>query len=181
MPSNHLILCRPLLLPPSIFPSIRVFSNESVLCIRWPNYWSFSFSISPSNEYSGLISFRLDWFDFLAVQGTLKSLRQYHSSKASILQGSASFIVQLSHPQMTTGKTIALTRWTFVGKVMSLFLICCLVGHSLSSKEQASFNFMVAVTICSDLWSGNCSLFSKVSQVLTILVFVSLPLCKNQL
>ena len=120
IPSNHLILCRPLLLPPSIFPSIRVFSNESVLHIRWPKYWSFSFSISPSNEYSGLISFRIDWFDLLAVQGTLKSLLQHHSSKASILQCSAFFIVQLSHPYMTTGKTTALTRQTFVSKVMSL-------------------------------------------------------------
>ena len=120
MLSNSLILCRPLLLLPSIFPSVRVFSNESVLCIRWPKYWSFSFSISPSNEYSGLISFRMDWFDLLAVQGTLKSLLQHHSSKASILWRSAFFIVQLSHPYMTTGKTIALTRWTFVGKVMSL-------------------------------------------------------------
>ena len=121
MPSNHLILCRPLLLQPSIFPSIRVFSNESVLCIRWPKYWSFSSSISPSNEYSGLISFRIDWLDLLAVQGTLKSLLQHHSSKASILLCSAFFIIQLSHPYMTTRKTIALTRWTFVGKVMSLF------------------------------------------------------------
>ena len=120
MPSNHLILCRPLLLLPSIFPSIRVFSNELVLRIRWPKYWSFSFSISPSNEYSGLISFRMDWLDLLAVQGTLRSLLQHHSSKASILRRSAFFIVQLSHPYMTTGKTIALTRWTFVGKVMSL-------------------------------------------------------------
>ena len=120
MPSNHLILCHPLLLPPSIFPSIRVFSNESVLCIRWPKYWSFNFSISPSNEYSGLISFRMDWLDLLAVQGTLKSLLQHHSSKASILEHSAFFIVQLSHPYMTTRKTIALTRQTFVGKVMSL-------------------------------------------------------------
>ena len=119
MPSNHLILCCPLLLPPSIFPR-RVFSNESVLCIRWPKYWSFSFSISPSSEYSGLISFRMDWLDLLAVQGTLKSLLQHHSSKASILQHSAFFIVQLSHPYMTTGKTIALTRWTFVSQVMSL-------------------------------------------------------------
>ena len=118
MPSNHLILCCPLLLPPSIFPSIRVFSNESVLHIRWPKYWSFSFNISPSNEYSGLISFRMDWLDLLAVQGTLKSLFRYHSSKALILQRSAFFIVQLSHPYMTTGKTIALTRWTFVGKIM---------------------------------------------------------------
>jgi len=115
MPSNHLILCPPLLLLPSIFPSISVFSNESVLHIRWPKYWSFSFSISPSNEYSGLISFRMDWLALLAVQGTLKSLLQHHSSKASILQCSAFFIVQLSHPYMTTGKTIALTRWTFVG------------------------------------------------------------------
>ena len=120
MPSNHLILCRPLLLPPSIFPSIRVFSNESVLHIWWPKYWSFSFSISPSNEYSGLISFRMDWLDLLAVQGTLKNLLQHHSSKASILLCSALFIVQLSHPYMTTGKTIALTRRTFAGKIMSL-------------------------------------------------------------
>ena len=120
MPSNHLTLCHPLLLLPSIFPSIRVVSNELVLGIRWPKYWGFSFSISPSNEYSGLISFRMDWFDLLAVQGTLKSLLQHHSSKVSILQRSAFFIVQLSHPFMTTGKTIALTRWTFVGKVMSL-------------------------------------------------------------
>ena len=120
MPSNHPILCRPLLLLPSIFPSIRVFSNESVLCIRWPKDWSFSFSISPSNEYSRLISFRMDWLDLLAVQGTLKSLLQHHSSKASILLRSAFFIVQLSHPYMTTGKSISLTRWTFVDKVMSL-------------------------------------------------------------
>ena len=120
MPSNHLILCHPLLLLPAIFPSIRVFSNESALPIRWPKYWSFSFSISPSNEHPGLISFRMDWLDLLAVQGTLKSLLQHHSSKASILWCSAFFIVQLSHPYMTTGKTIALTRWTFVGKVMSL-------------------------------------------------------------
>ena len=120
MPSTHLILCRPLLFLPSIFSSIRGFSNESVLCIRWPKYWSFSFIISPSNEYSGLISFRMDWFDLLAVQETIKSLLQTHSSKASILQHSAFFIVQLSHPYMTTRKTIALTRWTFVGKGMSL-------------------------------------------------------------
>ena len=120
MPSSHLILCRPLLLLPSIFPSIRVFSNESALHIRWPKYWSFSFNISPSNEYSGLISFRMDMLDLLAVQGTLKSLLQHHSSKASTLRCSAFFIVQLSHPYMTTGKTIDLTRWTFVGKVMSL-------------------------------------------------------------
>ena len=120
MPSNHLILCCPLLLQPSIFPSIRVFSNESVFHIRWPKYWSFSFNISPSNEHPGLISFRMDWLDLLVVQRVLKSLLQHHSSKASILQCSASFTVQLSHPYMTTGKTIALTRWTFVGKVMSL-------------------------------------------------------------
>ena len=120
MPSSHLILCCPLLLLPSIFPSIRVFSNELVLHIRWPKYWSFSFSISPSKEYRGLISFRMDWLDLLAVQGTLKSLLQHHSSKASILWHSAFFTVQLSYPYMTTGKTITLTRWTFVGKVMSL-------------------------------------------------------------
>ena len=120
MPSSHLILCRPLLLLPSISPSIRVFSNESTLHMRWPKYWSFSFYICPSSEHSGLISFRMDWLDLLAVQGTLKSLLQHHSSKASILQHSAFFIVQLSHPYMTTGKTIALTRRTFVGKVMSL-------------------------------------------------------------
>ena len=126
MPSNHLILCCPLLLPPSIFPSIRVFSNELVLHIRWPDYWSFSFNINPSNEYSGLISFRIDWLDHLAVQGTLKSLHQHHSSKASVLWCSAFFIVQLSHPRMTTGKTIALTRQIFVGKV---------IGHNFSSKE----------------------------------------------
>ena len=120
MPSNHLIFCRPLLLLPSIFPSIGVFSNESAFPIRWPKYWSFSFSISPSNEYSGLISFRRDWLDLLAVQGTLKSLLQHHSSKASIHRHSAFFIVQLSHPYMTTGKTKLLTRWTFVGKIMSL-------------------------------------------------------------
>ena len=120
MPSNHLILCHPLLLLPSIFPSIRVFSNESVLHIRWSKYWSFSFSISPSNGYSGLISFRMDWLELLAVQGTLKSLLQHHGSKASILQCSAFFTVQLSYPNVTTGKTIALTRRTFVSKVMSL-------------------------------------------------------------
>ena len=116
MPSNHLILCHPLPLLPSIFPSIRVFSKESVLCIRWPKYWSFSFSISLSNEYSGLISSRIDWLDFLAIQGTLKGLLQHYSSKASILWNSAFFIVQLSHPYMTTGKTIDLTTWTFIGK-----------------------------------------------------------------
>ena len=120
MPSSHLILCHPLLLLPSVFPSIRVFADESVLYIRWTKYWSFTFSISPSNEHPGLISFRMDWLDLLAVPGTLKSLIQHHSSKASVLQHSALFMVQLSHPYMTTGKTIALTRWTFVDKVMSL-------------------------------------------------------------
>ena len=122
MPSNHLILCHSLLLLPSIFPSIRVFSNELALYIRWPKYWSLSFSISPSNEYSGLISFRIDWLDFLVVQGTLKSLLQHHSSKASIFQCSAFFMVQLSHLYMTTGKTIGFTMWTFVGKVITLLL-----------------------------------------------------------
>ena len=122
MPSNHLVLCCPLLLLPSMFPSIRVFSNESVLRIRWPKYWSFSFNISPSNEYSVLISFRMDWVDLPAVQGTLKNVLQHHSSEASILRRSAFFIVQLSHPYLTTGKTIALTRRTFDGKVMSLLL-----------------------------------------------------------
>ena len=120
MPSSHLVLCRPLLLLPSIFPRIRVFSNESVLCVGWPKYWSFSFNISPSSEHSGLISFRMDWLDLLAIQGTLKSLLQHHSSKVSVLQCSAFFIVQPSHPYMTTRKTIALSRWTFIGKVMSL-------------------------------------------------------------
>ena len=120
MPSNHLVLCCPLLLPPSIFPSIRVFSNESVLHIRWPNYWSFSFNINHSNEHSGLISFRMDWLVLLEMPGTLRSLFKYHSSKASVLQCSAFFIVQLSHPYVTTGKTIGFSRWTFVGKVMSL-------------------------------------------------------------
>ena len=150
-PSNHLILYHPLLFLPSIFPSIRVFSNESALCIRWPKYWSFSFSISPSNEYSGLISFRIDPFGLLAVQGTLKSLLQHHSSKASKLRHSAFFMVQLSHPYMTTGKAIALTRWTFVGKVM--FLLFNVLSRLIiaSSKEQASFNFMAVVTICSDI------------------------------
>ena len=128
VPSNHLILCHPLLLLPSIFPSIRVFPNESALCIRWPKYWSFCFSISPSNEYSGLISFRIDWFNLLAVQESLKSLLQHHNSKASVLWHSAFFMVQLLHPFMTTGKTIALTMWIFGSKVISLlcFLICCL-------------------------------------------------------
>ena len=140
MPSNHLILCHPLLLLPSIFPSIRVFSNESALCIRWPNNWSFSFNISPSNEYSGLISFRMDWLDLLAAHGTLKSLLQHHSSKASILRCSAFFIVQLSHPYMTTRKTIALTRWIFAGKVMSLLfsMLSRLVKTFLSKSKRSS-------------------------------------------
>ena len=135
MPSNQLILCCPLLLLPSIFPSIRVFSNESALCIRWPKYWSFSFNISPSNEHPALISFRMDWLDLLAVQVTLKSLLQHHSSKASTLLCSAFFIVQLSHPYMTTGKTIALTRWTFVDKLISLLfnMLSRLSTHILSS------------------------------------------------
>ena len=152
MPSSHLIPCCPLLLLPSIFPSIRIFSKESVLHIRWPKYWSFSFSISPSYEYSGLISFRMDWLNLLAIQGTLKSLLQHHSSKASILWHTAFFVVQLSHPYMTTGKTIALTRWTFVGKAMSVLfnMLSRLVGYNFSSKEQASFNFMAAITICID-------------------------------
>ena len=135
MPSSHLILCCPLLLLPPIPPSIRVFSNESTLHIRWSKYWSFSFSINPSNEHPGLISFRIDWLDLLVVQGTRKSLLQHHSSKASILRCSAFFSVQLSHPYMTSGKTIALTRWTFVGKIMSRFLVCCLVSHNFPSKE----------------------------------------------
>ena len=157
MPLNYLILCHPLLFPPSIFPSIRISSTESALCIRWLKYWSFSFSISPSNEYSGLISLRIDWLDRLAVQGTLKSFLQHHSSKASVLWHSAFFMVQLSYPYMTTGKTIALIRRTFVGKVMSLLFnmlsshwSVAFFGHCFSSKEQTSFNFMAAVTICSD-------------------------------
>ena len=146
IPSNHLILCCPLLLPPSIFPSIRVFSNESVLRIRQPKYWSFSFKISPSNEYSGLISFRMDWLDLLAVQGTLKSLLQHHSSKVSILRCSAFFILQLSHPYMTTGKTIALTRWTFVGKVMPLLF------NMLSSAAAKSLQS--CLTLCDPIDSS---------------------------
>ena len=150
-PSNHLILCCPLLLPPSIFPNISVFSNESVLCIRWPKYWSFSFSISPSNEYSGLISFRIQWFDFPAVQRMLMSLLQHHSSKASILWPSAFFMVQLLHPYMTTGKTVSLTRQTFVGKVMSLlFNMLSRFIIAFPPKEQVSFNFMAVITICRD-------------------------------
>ena len=146
MPSNHLILCHPLLLLPSVFPSIRVFPNESAVRIRWPKYWSFSFSISPSNEYSALISFRMDWLDLLAVQGTLKSLLQHHSSKASVLQCSAFFMVQVSHPYMITGKTIPLTRQTFAVKVMSLVfnMLSGLVITFLPRSKH--LNFMAAVT-----------------------------------
>ena len=149
MPSNHLILCHPLLFLPSIFTSIRVFSNESALCIRWPKYWSFSFNISPSNEHPGLI-FRMDWLDLLAVQGILKSLLQHHSSKASILWCLAFIIVQLSHPYMTTGKTIALTRRNFVGKVLSL--LCNMLSRLVITflPRSKRLNFMAAVTICSD-------------------------------
>ena len=151
MPSSHLILCHPLLLLPSIFPSIRVFSNESALHIRWLKYWSFSFSISPSNDYSGLISFRIDSFDLLAVQGTLKSLLQHHSSKASILQHSAFFIVQLSHPYMTTGKIIVLTRQNFVDKVMSLlFNMLSRFAITFLPRSKRLFNFMAEVTTCND-------------------------------
>ena len=158
MPSKHLILCRPLLLPP-VPPSITVFSSESTLRMRWPKYWSFSFSISPSNEHPGLISFRMDWLDLLTVQGTLKSLLQHHSSKASILQRSTFFIIQLSHPYTTTGKTIALTRWTFVGKVMSLLfnMLSSLVIAFLPSSK-CLFNFMAAITICSDFGAQENSL-----------------------
>ena len=138
IPSNHLILCSPLLLLPSIFPSIKVFSNESILHIRWPNYWNFSFSISPSNEYSGLSFFRIDWFDLLAIQGTLKSLLQHHSSRKSILRCSALFMVQLSYPYTTTGKTIALIIWTFVGKVMP--------GHSFSFKQHLLISWLQSLT-----------------------------------
>ena len=152
MPSNHLIFCHPLLLLPSIFPSIRVFSNESSLRIRWPKYWSFIFSISSSNDYSELIPFRINWFDLLTVQGSLKSLLQHHSSKASILQCSAFFMVQLSHPYMTTGKTIALTTWTFVSKVMSLL-----------------FN-MLSMLVITYLPTSKHLLISKSSQALRILL-----------
>ena len=150
MPSSHLILCRPLLLLPPIPPSIRVFSNESTLHMRWPEYWSFSFSIIPSKEVPGLISFRMDWLDLRAVQGTLKSLLQHHSSKASILRHSAFCIVQLSHPHMTTGKTIALTRWTFVGKVVSLLLNMLSRLVIIFLPRNKRLNFMAAITICSD-------------------------------
>ena len=151
MPSNHLILCHPFLLLPSIFPSIGVFSNESALCIKWPKYWNFSFSISSSNEYPGLISFRMDWLALLAVQGTLKTLLQHHSSNASVLRRSAFFTVQLSHPYMTTGKTIALTRRTFVGKVISLLLnMLSRLVITFLPRSKHLFNFMAAITICRD-------------------------------
>ena len=148
MLSNHLIICHPLLLLPSVFPSLRVFSSESALRIRWPKYWSFS--ISPSNEYLWLISFRIDWFDLLAVQGTLKSLLQHHNLKASVLQCSAFFMVQLSHLYMTTGKTIALTIWTIFNKVTSLFFNKLSRCHSFPFKERVSFNFTAAVPVRSD-------------------------------
>ena len=159
MSSNHLILCCPFLLLPSIFPSISVFSNESVICIRWPKYWIFSSSLTPSSEYSGLIFFRIDWLDLLAVQGTLKSLFQLHSSKASSLQLSAFFMVQLSHPYMTTGRTIALTRWTFVSKVMSLLfsmLFSLVIAFLPRSK---CLIFIAAFTICSDFGAPQNKLF----------------------
>ena len=173
MTSNHLILCCPLLLLPSIFPNIKVFSNESVLQIRWPKYWNFSFNFSPSNEYSGLISFRINRLDLLAVQGTLKSLLQHHSSKASILWLSAFFIVQLSHPYMTTGKTIALTKWTFVGKVMSVLfnMLSRLVITFLSKSKH--LNFMASFTICSDFGAP------KVKPV--TLSTVSPPICHEMM
>ena len=150
IPSNHLILCHPLLLPPSVIPSNRIFSTESVLHSRWPKYWSFSYSISPSNEYSGLISFRMDWLHLLAVQGTLKSLLQHHTSKASILQCSAFFTVQISYPYMTTGKTIALTRWIFVGKVMSLLfnMLSRLIITFLPRSKHLLISWHNIVNIC---------------------------------
>jgi len=147
IPSNHLILCHPLLLQPSIFPSIRVFSNESALRIRWPKYWGFSFNISPSHQHPGLISFRMDWLDLLAVQGTLKSLLQHHSSKASILRCSAFFIVHLSHAYMTTGKTIALTRWTFFGKIMSLLFN--MLSRLVITFLPRSKPLLIVIRVCS--------------------------------
>ena len=160
IPPNHVILCRPLLLLPSIFPSNRVFSNESVLCLSWPKYWSFTFIIGPSNEYAGLISFRIDWLGLLAVQGTLKSLLQHHSSKASILHHSAFFMVQISHPYISTGKTIALTRWTFVKKVMSL-LFNMLSGFVIAFLLRSNhLNFMAAVTICRDFGAQENKVFT---------------------
>ena len=187
IPSNHLILCHPLLLSPSIFPSIRVFSKESVLCIRWPKYWSFNLSISPSNEHSGLISFRMDWLDLLAVQGTIKSLLQHHSSKASILWCSAFFMVQLSYPYMTTGKTIALTRQTFVGIYLShtKFPGWCL-SASITSNHHACFSWGSSSALLS-LWEeprplraselaqqGHCSQFLLCQALLTLCFLSSL-------
>ena len=167
LPSNHLILCHLLLLLPSIFPSIRVFSNESVLPSRWPNYWSFSFSNSPSNKYSGLISFRMDWLDLLVVQGTLKSLLQHHRSKASILRCSVFFIVQLSHPYMTTGKTIALTRRTFVGKVMSLLV-------NMLSRLVIAFLPRSKCLLISCLLSPSAVIL-KPKKIKSLTVFIVLP------
>ena len=167
MPSNHLIFCCPLLLLPSIFPSIRVFSNELVLRIRWLNYWSFN--ISPSSEYAGLISFKNDWLGLLAVQGTLKSLLQHHSSKASILWSSAFFILQLSHLYMITGKTIALTRWTFVNKIMSLlFNMLPRVGPSFSYKDQVSFFFFLHIKKTLFISQWNESFEAKLYNLVTI-------------
>ena len=168
---NHLILCCPLFLLPSIFPSIRIFSNESVLPIRWPNYWNFSFSIRPSNEYSGLISFRIDWFDLFAVQGTLKSL-QHHSSKASILQHSALFMVQLSHPYMTTGKTIALTGQTFVGKVMSLLFNML---SRFEKLENIAFLSRTKHLLISWLWSPSAVILEP--QKIKLHCFHCFPIC----
>ena len=181
MPSSHLILCRPLLLLPPIPPSIRLFSNESTLHMRWPKYWSFSFSVIPSKEHSGLISFRMDWLDLLAVQGTLKNLLQHHSSKASILQHSAFFIVQLSHPYMTTGKTIALTRWSFVDKVMSLlfnmlsrFVITYLgfsylrLGISLHGCSGKVQPLLLTLDVGYLLWAAPAPFFSSSSSFYTL-------------
>ena len=198
LPSNHLSLCHPLLLLPSIFPSIRVFSNESALCIRWPQYWSFSFSINPSNEHSGLISFRMDWLVLLAVQGTLKSLLQHHSSKASVLQCSAFFIAQLSYPYMTTGKTIVLTRQSFVGKVMSLLfnmlsrlviaflprykhlLISWLQSPSaviLEPKKIKSVTvFIVSPSICHEVMGPDAMIFVFECWVLSLFIHFNLSL-----
>ena len=175
MPSNHLILCCPFLFLPSIFPSIRVFSDESALRIRWPKYWSFSFNMSPSNKYSRLISFRIDWLDLFAVQGTLKSLLQHHSPKASILWHSAFFIVQLSHPYMTTGKTIALTRWTFVGKVMSLLfnMQSRLVIAFLSSGGHANLNSLTFGEPLMFLWDFH---MYKIKFILFLLLICFMPI-----
>ena len=181
MSSNHLILCRPLVLLSSIFPSVRVFSNESALHIRWPKYWSFSFNISPSNEHPGLISFRMDWLDLLAVWGALKSLVQHHGSKASILWHSAFFIDQLSLPYMTSGKTIALTRWNFVGKAMSLFfnMLSRLVITFLSRNNHLLISWLPAVTICSDFGAKkkklSLSLFSLFPHLFAMKWWVQMP------